>query len=476
MWMTSTTLDPTAAAPCADEAFSRTDRLLLAVLLGGVFMGSMDVAIVNVAAPRLAAGLDVSGAGLQLVISAYTIAYAALLVTGSRLGHAYGYRRLFLLGLAGFTVASALCGLAPSGAALVAARAVQGAAAAAMTPQVMTMIQLTFGGRARVRALAIWATVLAGAATAGQVVGGALVSLDLGGLSWRPVFLVNIPIGVVLLVVGRRTLPQMGGGRPVRLDLGGVLGVSATVAAFVVPLSFGREVHWAWWTWLLLAAVVPLAVVTWRHLVDLRDRGGAPLFDPALLRVPSLGAGLAAVSAVMAAYGACLFAMTLHLQTDVGTSPIGSGLRFVPYALGFGVASVVVPRLPARWSRRTIVGGLIGCAIGYGAVGLVVNGGWRDGAVLPLMVVAGAGFGAGYGPVIGAAIARVPAEQAQSASGLLNTVIQLSFAIGVATLGSLYLAGADGGAASGHALAITFIGCAALASTAAALAARSTRP
>ncbi len=470
----STTLDA-AVAPPDDGAFGRTDRVLLAVLLGGVFMGSMDVAIVNVAAPSLAAGLAVSGAGLQLVISAYTIAYASLLVTGSRLGHAYGYRRLFLLGLAGFTIASALCGIAPSGATLVAARVVQGGAAAAMTPQVMTMIQLTFAGRARVRALAIWAAVLAGAATTGQVVGGALVSLDLFGLAWRPVFLVNIPIGIVLLVVGRRTLPHIGGGAAARLDLLGVAGVSATVAALVVPLSFGRELHWPWWTWALLVAVVPVGVVTGRHLRSLAQRGGVPLFDPALLRVPSLGAGLAAVSAVMAAYGACLFAMTLHLQSEVGTSAIGSGLRFVPYAVGFGVASVVVPRLPAAWSRRVVIGGLVVCAVGYGAVGTVVSGGWRDAAVLSLLVLAGGGFGAGYGPVIGAAIARVPAEQAQSASGLLNTVIQLSFAIGVATLGSLYLAGADGATASAHALAVTFGGCAVLAAAAAVLAVRATR-
>src|SRR4051794_34872468 len=199
--------------------FARHDRLLLSVLLGATFMAATDVAIVNVAAPRLGAGLHVTGAGLQLIISAYTIAYAALMITGARLGHARGYRTMFLLGLGGFTLASLACGAAPTAVVLVLARTVQGAAAAAMTPQVMTMLQLTFSGPLRARALAYWATVISCGAVAGQVAGGALVSLDVARLGWRPVFLVNVPIGVGLFLLGRRVLPIAGGADAQTMDL-----------------------------------------------------------------------------------------------------------------------------------------------------------------------------------------------------------------------------------------------------------------
>ena len=450
--------------------FTRNDRLLLSVLLGATFMAAMDVAIVNVAAPRLGAGLHVSGAGLQLIISAYTIAYAALLITGSRLGHTRGYRTMFLVGLSGFTIASLVCGAAPTAAVLVFARAVQGAAAAAMTPQVMTILQLTFSGRTRARALAAWATVISCGAVAGQVVGGALVSADVAGLSWRPVFLVNVPIGVGLFLLGRRVLPITGGANTQTMDVIGVVMLSGTVLALVIPLSFGRQAHWAWWTWALLADVVPMTFASWRHLRRLSRAGGAPLIDPMLLRLRPLTLGLGAVSALMAAYGACLFALTLHLQGALGDSPMRSGLIFAPYAVGFGVASLLVPRLHAAWTGSIVVGGLMVCAVSYGALGLVLRLPWDAAMTLPLLACAGAGFGAGYSPVIARAIARIPSAQAQAASGLLNTIVQLSFAIGVATLGSLYLAGATDPHASANALATTLAACSLLAVVAAALA------
>src|SRR5215472_13174496 len=211
--MTDTLAVTRSARPAGLPAVS--PRATLAVVLTGQFMAVLDASVVNVAAPSIHAGLHTSGAGLQLVIAGYVITYAVLLVTGARLGDILGHRRVFLGGLAAFTLASLGCGLATSTSVLVALRFVQGAGAAAMIPQVLSLIQRSFPGAARARPMRLYAAVLAGGAVAGQVVGGLLVSADLWGSSWRPVFLLNVPIGVILFLAGLRYLPR-GAGEPGR--------------------------------------------------------------------------------------------------------------------------------------------------------------------------------------------------------------------------------------------------------------------
>ena len=227
---------------------------LLAVLLLGQFMAILDVAIVNVAAPTLRSDLHASGAGLQLSIAGYTISYAVLLITGARLGDRFGHGRVFRAGLIGFTAASLLCGLAPTTGALIAFRLVQGVGAAAMMPQVMSLIQRNFAGQARARALSLYSAVIACGSVIGQVLGGVLVSADLFGTGWRPVFLVNVPIGVVLLVLAGRVLPADRGERARKLDPAGVLTLSVAVLLLVVPLVLGHEENWPVWGWVSLGA------------------------------------------------------------------------------------------------------------------------------------------------------------------------------------------------------------------------------
>ena len=215
-------------------------------------MAVLDISIVNVAAPTLRTELHASGAGLQLVIAGYTVSYAVLLITGARLGDRFGHRRTFRAGLAAFTVASLACGLAPTAGVLVAFRFAQGAGAALMMPQVISLIQRTFTGAARARALSLYSAVIACGVVAGQIVGGVLVSADLFGTGWRPVFLVNVPIGIGLSVIARRLLPAdtASGGRG--LDPAGVATLSAAVAV-VLPLVLGHEERWPAWCWISLA-------------------------------------------------------------------------------------------------------------------------------------------------------------------------------------------------------------------------------
>jgi EmrB/QacA subfamily drug resistance transporter len=448
--------------------------IALAILLAGTFMTALDVSIVNVAAPKMEAGLGLSGAALQLVISGYSVAFAALLVTGARLGDDHGHRRLFLIGLVGFTATSLLCGLAWSPEVLVAARVLQGASGAMMTPQVVTVIQLWYAAEARARALALYATVICAGAVVGQILGGALVSADIAGSSWRPVFLVNVPVGLALLVVGPRVLPQTRAERSRKLDPLGVALLTGFILLVMVPLVFGHQAGWASWTWASLAAAVPAGVALVLHLRREQMHGGDPLIDLGLLRRAPVALGLTSVAAQMVAYGGFLFALTLHLQGGLGESPLRSGLTFGPYALGFAVTSLAAPMLPPQLVRRVAAGGLVAMALGYFDLALLANSGaWHDALMLPVLALAGAGFGAGYSPVIGRAVADVPAENAKDASGLLTTAVQLFYALGVATIGSAFLSNSHAG--TGHAFAVAAAACGALGLVAAGFAAALTR-
>ncbi|HLY34731.1 MAG TPA: MFS transporter, partial [Jatrophihabitantaceae bacterium] len=244
-----------AIRPAARARQSRPGAVL-AVLLLGQFMAILDVSIVNVAAPTLRRDLHASGAGLQLAIAGYTISYAVLLITGARLGDRIGHGRAFRAGLALFTLSSLLCGVAPTTATLIGFRFAQGVGAALMMPQVMSLIQRTFDGAARARALSLYSAVIACGAVVGQVLGGVVVSANLFGTGWRPVFLVNVPIGIVLWVLARRELPADRGEPGRGLDPAGVVTLSAAVLLFVVPLVLGHEEHWPAWGWACMAASV----------------------------------------------------------------------------------------------------------------------------------------------------------------------------------------------------------------------------
>jgi MFS family permease len=257
---------------------------MLAVLVTGQFMALLDATIVNVAMPTIGADLHASGSALQLIISGYAITYAMLLITAARLGNTFGTRWMFFGGLVTFTLASLACGLAPNAGFLIGARFVQGAGAAAMVPQIFSVIQREFTGSARARALSIYATVIAVGAVAGQIVGGVIVTADIAGAGWRPVFLLNVPIGVALAVLVPRLVPvgRVLGGR--RLDLVGLVTASTAVLLIVLPLVLGREQGWPAWTWVSLVAGLALAVVFVRVERGIAARGGDPLLNLDVLR------------------------------------------------------------------------------------------------------------------------------------------------------------------------------------------------
>ncbi len=463
--MTDTVTTVRPARP--DRHRAASPRATLAIVLTGQFMALLDASVVNVAAPSIHASLHASGAGLQLVIAGYVITYAVLLVTGARLGDIVGHRTMFLFGVALFTLASLGCGLAGSTGLLVALRFVQGVGAAAMIPQVLSLIQRSFPGPARARPMRMYAAVLAGGAVAGQVVGGLLVSADLWGSTWRPVFLLNVPIGAALLIAGSR-LPR-GRGEPGRgLDPAGLAILTPAVLALILPLVLGQSEHWPAWGWACLAAgglgLAAFAVVERR----VAAAGGSPLIPGRVLRLPGVAMGIAALFAVLAVFGGFFFTLALHLQGGLGESALRAGLTFAPAGLAFALVSLNWQRIGGGSQLALIIGGFAANAAGLLALALLLRGGGDGGAWLYLATaVTGAGMAASFSPLMTDVLMRVPVADAADATGVIVTVNQLALVVGVATFGTLYLnlagrlplhaAAGDFRMASAHAAAVTCV-------------------
>jgi MFS family permease len=394
---------------------------MLAVLLLGQFMGLVDLLIVNVAVPAIGAGLHTSGAILQLIIAGYTIAYAMLLITGARLGAVLGRRRMYLTGVALFTLASLGCGLAPTGLVLIGWRFLQGAGAALMVPQIISVIQTRFEGQERARALSAYGVVLAIGAVAGLLLGGVIVQANLLGLTWRPAFLVNLPLGLLLLIAVPKVMPADPPRGRVSIDFAGLITATLSVLLIVLPLTLGREFGWPLWAFLAIAAGLLLGGV----FLVIERRAAAPLLNLAVLRSPGLRAGLSTLVFLQVANGGFLFVFTLYLQRTLGYDPLRAGLTYLPMIAPFGLVGYFWRRIPARLQRFVVPVGMILCVAGYLSTSLILIG---------------VGLGLAVSPTLTQSLLRVAPEHAADASGLLTTIIQLGAVIGVATVGTVYLA------------------------------------
>jgi EmrB/QacA subfamily drug resistance transporter len=434
--------------------------VILATLLVGYFMALLDGSIVNVAIPTIHAKLHASGAGLQMVAAGYIIAYAVLLVTGARLGRILGHERLFKAGLAGFTLTSLACGLAGNTGELITFRVLQGVTAAVMLPQVLSLIQANFVGEARAKAMSAWTAVLASGIVVGQVLGGVLVTANLFGWSWRPVFLVNVPIGIALLIISARSLPST---RPsaatahAKVDIAGVLTLSPTILALVVPLVLGHDEHWPVWGWVLLAATLPLFGLFLAVEARVARRGDAPILPRKVLRIPGMKPSMLLIFPVMVVYSGNLFATAIHLQGALGFSAMRTGMAFAPAAVAFGFVSYYWRKIPMHLVRRASVTGLVLAAVGIALqIPMFRNGGSGGVWLYADQFLVGLGIGLGNAPTMTLALMKVPVEDASDASGLLAMNAQLAQVVGIATLGTVYLTVAPGHLlhSAGHAMAV----------------------
>jgi EmrB/QacA subfamily drug resistance transporter len=457
----------------AQDPRRRTGAILTVILLG-YFMAILDVAIVNVALPTIRSSLHSSGAGLQLSVSGYTISYAVLIVTGARLGDLWGHARMFRAGLVLFTLASLACGLAPSTAALIAFRLLQGAGSAAMMPQVLSLIQRNFEGQSRLKAMSLYTAVISGGAVAGQVVGGVLISANLFHATWRPCFLVNVPVGIAVFVASLKVLPKDKGEPGRGIDPLGVAILTPTVLAFVVPLVMGHDEHWPLWGWLLLAAsAVGLGAFV---VVEGRvgRRGGAPIIPGRVLRHPGFAVSVFTLFLAMVLMMGLMFSVTLHLQGALGFSALGSGLAFAPQAVAVFLVSMTWRRLAPHWYVREVVSGFVLTAASVGGLALALRHDGTGGfARWVFLTTLGLGLGLAFSPLMGLMLSRIPMQDAADASGVIATLTQIGQVTGVATVGTLFL-NLDTGtlAASAHAVTVVCVVAGVLALGGAAVAAR----
>jgi MFS family permease len=400
---------------------------MLTVLLIGQLMCTIDALIVNVAMPTIGTHLHANGAELQLITGGYTIAYAMLLITGARLGHRYGPRRIYLAGVAVFTAASLACACAPDGPVLIGFRFGQGAGAALLVPQIFSIIQLGFTGQARAKALSAYAAVLSCGGVLGMILGGVIVT----AVGWRPVFWVNVPIGIVLAVLAPRMIPADGPGqRDGRLDMAGLVTASMAVLLIVLPLVLGHQLDWPAWTIASLAAGAVLAVVFVKTQRRAEQRRVLPLLDLRVLHNRGLRGGLAALLLSQVGYGSLLFVFTLYLQLHQHESALRAGLTYLPLSVTFGVVSFWWRRLPARVHGLLAPAGLL--VTGAGCL-LLTSSPYAG------LALAGIGLGLAVSPLFTRSLGDVPPDQAADASGLLTTTVQLGQLTGIATVGSLYL-------------------------------------
>ena len=415
--------------------------LMLPVVLMAMFMAGFDIWAVNVAAPSLQRDLHVSDAALQLIVGGYAFMYASGMVTGGRLGDLFGYRRMFMIGVVSFAAASLLCGLAQSSTELVVARLFQGLTGAAMVPQVLALITATFPARERSRALAWFGVTMGLGFVSGQILGGGLIQADIAGLGWRTIFLVNVPVGVAALIASALVVPAAWGQRRPRLDPLGALGVSASLALALVPLTLGRDEGWPTWTWVSLAAALPVLALTLAWERRLARRGGQPLLDLPLFRDRAFSAGLLVNFGLVFFFGSFMFVLTLLLQAGLDQSPLQAGIEALPLAATFTTMSILSPRVQARLGSRAVTLGALITTIGTIALaytGARYHGQLTGWDLAPATALIGLGQGISMPLLIGTVLTHVRPERAGAAAGILTTTQQFGAASGIAVIGAVF--------------------------------------
>ncbi len=420
----------------------------LPVLLAGAFMVVLDFFIVNVALPSIGSELGAGESSLEWVVAGYGLTFAAFLITAGRLGDEIGRRRVYAIGLALFTIASAACGLAPSPTTLVLARVAQGVAGAVVMPQVLSIIGVTYQGADYGRALSYYGVVLGLAAVGGQVIGGALVQTDVAGLGWRGCFLINVPVGIAALLATPRLVPESRAPRRTRIDLPGAVVLALGLTAVLLPLIEGRQHGWPAWTWVSLAAA-PLVLAGF--VARQARQPESALLDLGLFRQRSFAAGVLTQLFLACAQASFFVYLALYLQDGRGLNALEAGLVFTILAAAYVVASGPAPELTKRFGRSVVgaggaclAAGLLMLAAAIGEVGV----GGSVLALVPGLLLVGAGIGLCFTPLTSTVLSGVDPARAGAASGAMGTVTQVGYALGVAVTGVIFFgAGHDLGQA-----------------------------
>ncbi|WP_354641761.1 MFS transporter [Kitasatospora camelliae] len=407
----------------------------LAVVMTASLMDLVDVTIVNIAIPSIQQDTGASFSALQWITAGYALAFAIGLITGGRLGDIFGRKRLFLIGIGGFTAASALCGLASGADMLVAARVLQGATAALMVPQVLSIIHAGFPAHERGKVFGMFGAMVGLGAVSGPLIGALLTEWNLFGLEWRPIFLVNLPLGVAGLLLGRHFIDESRAPQALRLDLAGMVLAAAGLLMVLYPLTRGRELGWPLWGYAMMVGGVAVLLGFVRYERYKAAKDGSPLVELALFRVRSFAGGIGVQLGFGVASGLFFLVWTLYLQLGLGWGPLKSGLTGIPFSLAVSVAAgLSVQKLVPRFGRRVLRAGAL--VMAAGTLLYLGEAHWLGTGIQPWqmagpLVVMGAGMGLIVAPLTDTVLSEVPREHAGAASGLINTTQQLGVALGL---------------------------------------------
>ena len=428
------------AALATDHAYPKR-WLAAVVMMGAATMDLIDVTVVNVALPTIRRDLGASGAQLEWTISGYMLGFAAALIVAGSFGDLLGRKRVFLGGIALFGLASLAAGLAQDPGELIAARVVQGVAAAAMIPQLLATFRAMFSGEERGRAFGMYGAILGFASAVGLVLGGVLTQADLFGWSWRLVFFVNVPVAVLSLLAAASVVPETYDPESGRPDVVGAGLLATAIVAIAYPLLEGRSLGWPVWVWLVLVSGVVWLIAL--GLVEERRQHSrvAPLLRTRLLRVPAFLAGLVAQIAFSAGLQGFFLVFAVWIQLGMGFSPIAAGLTALAFSVGSLLLAPVAVPLAQRFGRLVLALG--GVLMALGALGVMfgashVGHDSNPWPVVPGLVIAGMGLSLLIIPLVNVALAAVPHEIAGGAGGIFSTAQQLGGALGVAIVGTVF--------------------------------------
>lgn len=435
----------------------RRRKVVLALVVCGAVMDQLDTTIVNVAGPAVRSDIGGGAGTIQWLVAGYTLAFAVLLITGGRLGDLYGRRRMFLVGAVGFTAASIGCGVAGSPAALIVARVIQGSFGALLIPQGLGILKAVFPPKELNGAYGAFAPAIGLASVAGPTLAGVLIGLDLFGLGWRTVFLINVPLALAVIAGAVRFLPrdEDTGGPDAGIDLAGTALLTVASLLVIYPIVQGRAAGWPAWTLVMLAA----GLLSFGGFVAYeRVTSRLPVVEPSLLRDRTFTSGLIVAVVFFGAIAGVLLALNLFTQTVLGFSALHAGLTGLPLSVGIAIAAARSRALTDRFGRRVLHGGLALMTLGLLVLAATVahqglsTTTWE---LIPATLLSGAGMGFVFGPLFATILSGVGAHEVGSASGTLSAVQQLGGALGVAALTTLFFSVADGASNSSAAMTVT---------------------
>ncbi|MBN7772283.1 MFS transporter [Clostridium aminobutyricum] len=414
----------------------------LVILLFASFMDILDTMIINIAIPSIQSGLQAGSSAVEWTANAYILGMALIIITGGRLGDILGRKKMFMIGMAGFTIASAFSGLAATINVLIFSRAIQGIMAGIMIPQVLSYIQVLFAPKERAGALGAYSGISGFATVAGPILGAFLIKINLLQLGWRTLFLINVPIGVFIFIAAAIVLTESKSTNPLRVDILGTLMAMASLILLLYPLIQGNSLGWPVWTYISMAAALIVGILFIVYEKRRTKLNKSPLIALNLFQFKSFIGGVSVFTLFMIAMSGYFLVFTFYLQMGLQFTPLHAALTALPFSLMVPVmAGFSVMKLAPKFGRKVVVSGLILCAIGLAGVEWVMHGAgpslssWQ---LLPVLLIGGAGMGMVVASLTDFSLSQVPQQDAGSASGILNMMQQVGSSIGIAILGTIF--------------------------------------